>query len=78
MTIWRMRKVTDWQADLFRFMFNTKLEQYNWAIVQEDKEMLEAMPPWPAAENLYQHDTGNVQLRRHIRVEARKLLGTNP
>ena len=74
MTIWRMRKVSGWQADLFRFMFNTKLEQYNWAIVQEDKEILEAMPPWPAAENLYQHDIGNARVRRHIRDEARKQL----
>jgi phenylpropionate dioxygenase-like ring-hydroxylating dioxygenase large terminal subunit len=71
-TIWRMRKVSDWQADLFRFMFNTKLEQYNWAIVQEDKEILEAMPAWPATENLYQHDIGNARVRRHLRVEARK------
>lgn len=71
MTIWRMRKVSGWQADLFRFMFNTKLEQYNWAIVQEDREILEAMPPWPARENLYQHDIGNARLRRYLRETAR-------
>ena len=63
-----------WQGDLFRFMFNTKLEQYNWAIVQEDKVILEAMPPWPAAENLYQHDIGPARVRRYVRDEARKQL----
>jgi len=72
MTVWRMRNVSGWEGDLFRFMFNTKLEQYNWAIVQEDKEMLEAMPPWPARENLYQHDIGPARLRKHVRDEARK------
>ena len=74
MTIWRMRNVSDWQADLFRFMFNTKLEQYNWAIVQEDKVILEAMPAWPAEENLYQHDIGPARVRRYVRDEARKQL----
>ena len=74
MTIWRMRNVSGWQGDLFRFMFNTKLEQYNWAIVEEDREMLERMPPWPAAENLYQHDIGPTRVRRHLRDEARKQL----
>lgn len=74
MTIWRMRNVSGWEGDLFRFMFNTKLEQYNWEVVEEDREMLEAMPPWPAEENLYQHDVGLSQLRRHIRAEARKQL----
>ena len=72
MTIWRMRNVSGWEGDLFRFMFNTKLERYNWEIVEEDRDMLEAMPPWPAKENLYQHDVGVAQLRRHIRAEARK------
>ena len=74
MTIWRMRNVSGWQGDLFRFMFNTKLEQYNWAIVQEDKVILEAMPPWPAEENLYQHDIGPARVRRYVRDEARKQL----
>jgi phenylpropionate dioxygenase-like ring-hydroxylating dioxygenase large terminal subunit len=75
MTVWRMRKVSGWEADLFRFMFNTKLEQFNWAIVQEDKEILEAMPSWPARENLYQHDIGPARLRKHVRDEARKQCG---
>ena len=74
MTVWRMRPVSGWEGDLFRFMFNTKLEQFNWAIVQEDKEMLEAMPPWPARENLYQHDIGPARLRRHVRAEASRQL----
>lgn len=69
-----MRNVSGWEADLFRFMFNTKLEQYNWAIVQEDKTMLEAMPPWLPEENLYQHDIGPARVRRHVRLEARKQL----
>ncbi len=75
MTVWRMRNVSGWEADLFRFMFNTKLEHFNWAIVQEDKDILEAMPHWPAQENLYQHDIGPARLRRHVRDEARKQLG---
>jgi hypothetical protein len=73
-----MRNVSGWKADLFRFMFNTKLEQYNWAIVLEDREMLEAMPPWLGEENLYQHDIGPVRVRRHLRDEARKQLESAP
>ncbi len=73
-TIWRMRHVSGWEGDLFRFMFNTKLEQYNWAIVQEDRVMLEAMPPWLPKENLYQHDIGPARLRKHVRDLARKQL----
>ena len=73
-TIWRMRNVSGWQADLFRFMFNTKLEHYNWEIVLEDKALLEGMPPWPAKEKLYQHDVGLARLRRYVRELARKQL----
>jgi phenylpropionate dioxygenase-like ring-hydroxylating dioxygenase large terminal subunit len=73
-TIWRMRNVAGWEADLFRFMFNTKLEHYNWEIVQEDKDILEGMPPWPMQEKLYQHDVGLARLRRHVRDVVRKQL----
>ncbi|MFM0662915.1 hypothetical protein [Paraburkholderia sediminicola] len=73
-TIWRMRNISGWGADLFRFMFNTKLEQYNWEIVQEDREILEGMPPRPSPETLYQHDAGLVRLRRYVRTVARKFI----
>lgn len=70
MTIWRMRNVSGWEGALHRFMFNTRLEPYNWAIVEEDRDMLEDMPSWPVPENLYQHDIGLARLRRHVRKEA--------
>lgn len=78
MTIWRMRNVSGWEGALHRFMFNTRLEPYNWAIVEEDREMLEAMPPWPTEENLYQHDIGPARLRRYVRMEALKQLDAHP
>jgi hypothetical protein len=31
---------------------------------------MDAMPPWPAPENLYQHDIGVVRMRRHVREVA--------
>lgn len=73
-TVWRMRNVTGWGAELFRFMFNTKLEHYNYAIVQEDVDILEGMQRWPMPEKLYQHDVGLARLRRYVRDLVRAQL----
>ena len=67
---WRCRKIGGWRRDMWRFLFKTRLEYFAWEVMQQDRNMLEALPPWPAPENLYQHDIGVTRLRRTLRREA--------
>jgi hypothetical protein len=68
---WRLRKVSGWQRDMWRFLFKMRLEQFAWEAIEEDRELMEAMPPWPApAENFYQHDLGIARARRRLRRKA--------
>ena len=67
---WRMRKVAGWQGAMFRFMFNMMYEKMTWEVIEQDRDMLERMPPWPAEENLYQHDLGVAKFRNYMRHEA--------
>lgn len=69
---WRCRQIQGWQKDLWRFLFKNKLERFAWEVLQQDREMLEMMPAWPAEEMLYQHDIGVSRLRLYLRKEAKK------
>ncbi|HSX67302.1 aromatic ring-hydroxylating dioxygenase subunit alpha [Nocardioides sp.] len=65
---WRYRKVADWERDTWRFLYRTTLEARHWKVLEQDREMLEAMAvDADQAENLYQHDLGVVRLRRLYR-----------
>jgi phenylpropionate dioxygenase-like ring-hydroxylating dioxygenase large terminal subunit len=65
---WRYRRVTGWERDTWRFLYRTKLEGRHWHVLEQDREMLEAMAAdADQAENLYQHDLGVVRLRRLYR-----------
>jgi phenylpropionate dioxygenase-like ring-hydroxylating dioxygenase large terminal subunit len=68
--IWRSRKVSGWHADLWHFLYKTRLGRYMDAVLAQDQVALNAMPPWPPKENLYQHDVGLVRLRRHMEQAA--------
>ena len=67
---WRLRKVSGWQRDLWHFLFKVRLRNFTNAVLEQDKRALSAMPPWPPAENLYQHDLGVVRVRKHLRDAA--------
>jgi hypothetical protein len=67
---WRMRTVTGWQRDLWYFLYKAKLEEFAWQVLEQDREILEDMPPWPPQENLHQHDLGVSRMRRMMRREA--------
>lgn len=72
---WRVRKVSGWQQDVWRFLYANRLEERHYAVLEQDREMLEWMSLRAArAENLYSHDLGVVRLRRKIRAEARAQL----
>lgn len=71
---WRMRKVTGWQRDLWRFLYKNRLEERHWNVLEQDRVMLEEMEPDAREhENLYQHDVGVSHLRRLLLRQARRL-----
>lgn len=70
---WRVRKVSGWRRDVWRFLYRTKLEARHWHVLTQDRDILEGCRPGlEKHENLYQHDAGVVRLRRHLAGEARK------
>lgn len=72
---WRFRKVSGWQRDLWRFLFKNRLEARHWAVLEQDRDLLENFEPdADGRESLYAHDTGLVRMRRALRQEARKQL----
>ncbi len=69
--IYRLRRVTDWQRELWTFIFKYRMDGFTNAVVNQDKRALESMPPWPPEEGLYQHDAGVTKLRRFIERRAK-------
>jgi phenylpropionate dioxygenase-like ring-hydroxylating dioxygenase large terminal subunit len=68
---WRFRKVQGWQRDVWRFMYRNRLEGLHWAVLEQDRIVLENMAPDAREyEFLYQHDTGLSRLRRTLRKAA--------
>ncbi len=54
---WRVRKVSGWQRDTWRFLYRTKIEERHWAVLEQDREMLDGCQPGiEKYEMLYQHD----------------------
>jgi phenylpropionate dioxygenase-like ring-hydroxylating dioxygenase large terminal subunit len=68
---WRTRKCTGWVRDVWQFMYRTKLEGLHWAVLEQDRVVLENMAPGARSrEFLYQHDTGLARLRRVLQKKA--------
>ncbi len=75
---WRIRKVKDWQRDMWRFMYRNRLESLHWDVLEQDRIVLENMAPNARGrEYLYQHDVGLSRLRRLMQKEAQKQLATS-
>jgi phenylpropionate dioxygenase-like ring-hydroxylating dioxygenase large terminal subunit len=72
---WRVRKVSGWERDTWRFLYRNRLEARHWAVLEQDRVVLEQMEPDAnQREILYQHDMGIVRLRRHMRGLAKAQL----
>ena len=69
---WRIRQVTGWQRDAWRFMYRNRLEGRHGDVLEQDRMILETMPA-DAREHefLYQHDTGMARLRRAMEDQAK-------
>lgn len=70
---WRCRKVSGWQRDSWAFLYRVLLEERHWNVLEQDREMLDVMPPdADAREGLYQHDIALVRVRRLLRHRAER------
>jgi hypothetical protein len=70
-----MRGVQGWQRDLWRFLYKNRLEGRHWAVLEQDRIILENLAPDARDhEFLYQHDTGMARVRRILENEARSQL----
>lgn len=68
---WRTRKVQGWQRDVWRFLYKNRLEGRHWAVLEQDREILEPMMGNARDfENLYEHDGGLTRLRRFMATVA--------
>jgi|SRR5579884_1111080 len=69
---WRTRAaLTTLERETWRFLFRARLETRHWRVLEQDREMLEHMPPDAyQREMLYQHDIGVTRLRRIMRRKA--------
>ena len=72
---WRCRRVSGWARETWRFLYRNRLEARHWAVLEQDRTMLEFMEPDANQhEHLYAHDVGVTRLRRHLRKLAKDQL----
>ena len=72
---WRLRKLSGWQRNVWRFLYKNRLEARHWVVLEQDRVMLEAMEPDAnQREHMYEHDVGVSRLRRHKQGLAQKQL----
>lgn len=70
---WRLRRVTGWQRDLWRFMYRDRLEQRHWDVLEQDRVITETLAEDARDhEMLYQHDLGITRLRKLLRARAKE------
>ncbi|MCP4327931.1 MAG: aromatic ring-hydroxylating dioxygenase subunit alpha [Alphaproteobacteria bacterium] len=68
---WRNRKVSGWQRSVWRFLYRNRLEGLHWAVLEQDRVILEDMAPHARdRESLYQHDVGLARVRQFLRKRA--------
>ena len=69
---WRCRKVSGLEREAWRFMFRAVFEPRHWFVLEQDREMVAAMPDQARRrEMLYQHDIGVGAVRRLLAHKAR-------
>jgi hypothetical protein len=65
--------VSGWQRDAWRFLYRNRLEGLHWAVLEQDRYVLESLAPNARAhEFLYQHDVGMTRVRRMLRQRAQQ------
>ncbi len=70
---WRVRQVTGWRRNVWRFLYRNRLEGLHWAVLEQDRVVLEQMAPDARdQEFLYQHDVGLSRVRKLMEKKARE------
>ena len=69
---WRSRKVTGLARESWKLLYRASLEKRHWAVLEQDREMLTAMPTDAREhEMLYQHDIGVARVRQYLARAAK-------
>lgn len=69
----RYRQVSGWQRDLWRFLYRTRLEARHWAVLEQDRVMMEDISlESRLGEHIGQTDIGVVRLRKMLNMEYAK------
>jgi len=69
---WRVRRVRGWQRGVSRFLYRNRLEGLHWAVLEQDRIVLEQMAPDAREDEfLYQHDMDLIRVRRLMEKAAR-------
>ena len=69
---WRLRKVEGLARHAWRLLYRARLEGHHWDVLEQDREMLEAMPDDARQrEMLYQHDVGVSRVRTMLKQAVR-------
>ncbi|MBZ0218215.1 MAG: aromatic ring-hydroxylating dioxygenase subunit alpha, partial [Fimbriimonadaceae bacterium] len=56
---WRIRRISGWQRNIWRFLYRNRLEGKHWDVLEQDRVVLEQMAPNARhQEFLYAHDVG--------------------
>lgn len=72
---WRLRRVSGWERDLWRFLYRDRLEERHWNVLEQDRLIAETTPADARFhEMLYQHDVGITRYRKLLRAKARAQL----
>ena len=69
--VWRLRRVSGWQRDLWHVLFRLRIRGFVDAVLAQDIVALATMPLWPAQEHFYGHDAGLTRARKHFREAAK-------
>ena len=70
---WRIKKAEGWKRDTWRFLYKNRLEGLHWAVLEQDRIVLENLAPEETrSEYLYEHDAGMVRIRSLLAQKARR------
>lgn len=77
-SLYRSRKLSGWQRDLWRFLYKNRLVARANFVVEQDRVLLERIPLTARRqrENLLQTDTAVARMRRHLQTEAARQIET--
>jgi hypothetical protein len=69
--VMRYQKSSGWRRDLWRFLYKNRLEKRHEDVIEQDREMIEAIPHDSGPrETMIQCDVGVARIRRMLAQEA--------